>query len=72
MWAVGTDAVKVRPWAREDQMITFILLAVFAIIGITFFVVAYSANQRRRAGQSGVDAVNNQHTHPPRATPPTT
>ena len=53
-------------------MITFILLAVFAIIGIGFFVVAYGANQRKRAGQSGVDAVNNQQSHPPRATPPTT
>ena len=53
-------------------MITFILLAVFAIIGIACLVVAYSANQRKRAGQSGVDAVNNQQTRQPRATPPGT
>ena len=51
-------------------MITFILLAVFAIIGIGCVVIAYSANQRKRAGQSGVDAVNNQQTRTPRATPP--
>lgn len=53
-------------------MIVFILLAVFAIIGIAFIVVAYSANQRKRAGQSGIDSVNNQRTQHPRATPPTT
>jgi len=53
-------------------MITFILLAVFAIIGIGWVIVAYSANQRKRAGQSGVDAVNNQQTRTPRATPPGT
>ncbi len=55
-------------------MITFILLAVFAIIGIAFFVVAYSANQRKRAGQSGIDSIHyqrSQYPHP-RATPPTT
>ena len=53
-------------------MLTFILLAVFAILGIGFFLVAYSANQRKRAGQSGMDSVRNQRTHHPRATPPTT
>ena len=53
-------------------MITFILLFVFAVIGIAWLLVAYSANQRRRAGQSGVDAVNNQHIKSPRATPPET
>ncbi|HTV09794.1 MAG TPA: hypothetical protein VMD97_12195 [Candidatus Aquilonibacter sp.] len=53
-------------------MVTFILLAVFAIIGIAFFVVAYSANQRKRAGQSGIDAVQNQRQTGPRATPPGT
>lgn len=51
-------------------MITFILLAVFAILGIAFAAVAYSANQRRRAGQSGVDAARNQQVTRPRATPP--
>lgn len=51
-------------------MITFILLAVFAIIGIGWFLVAYSANQRKRAGQSGIDAVNDQQSQPRRATPP--
>jgi hypothetical protein len=57
-------------------MITFILLAVFAMIGIAFFVVAYSANQRRRAGQSGMDSIHyqrSQYPHgAPRATPPNT
>jgi hypothetical protein len=53
-------------------MITFILLAVFAIIGIAFFIVAYTANQRKRAGQSGTDAVQDQHVSGPRATPPGT
>jgi hypothetical protein len=54
-------------------MITFILLAVFAVIGITFFLVAYGANQRKRAGQSGSDAVHYQRSQYPRAraTPPT-
>jgi hypothetical protein len=51
-------------------MITFILLAVFAMIGIALAIVAYSANQRKRAGQSGVGAVNKQQTRSPRATPP--
>lgn len=51
-------------------MLTFILLAVFAVIGIAWFLVAYSANQRKRAGQSGIDAVNNQQVRRPRATPP--
>jgi hypothetical protein len=51
-------------------MLTFILLAVFAILGIAFFLVAYSANQRKRARQSGIDAVNDQQAQPPRATPP--
>lgn len=51
-------------------MITFILLAVFAIIGIAWFLVAYTSNQRRRSGQSGIDAVNNQQSRHPRATPP--
>jgi hypothetical protein len=57
---------------KEYLMLTFILLTVFAIIGIAFFLVAYGANQRKRAGQSGIDAVNNQHVKSPRATPPTT
>ena len=47
-------------------MITFILLAVFAIIGIAFFVVAYSANQRKRAGQSGTDFIHYQRSQYPR------
>jgi len=53
-------------------MITFILLAVFAIIGIAWIILAYSANQRRRAGQSGIAAVNEQQSRHPRATPPET
>lgn len=51
-------------------MITFILLAAFAIIGIALAVVAWSANERKRAGMSGIDAVNNQEVKRPRATPP--
>ena len=52
-------------------MLTFILLAVFAVIGVAWFLIAYSANQRKRAGQSGVDSVNEQQqTRHPRATPP--
>ena len=50
-------------------MITFILLAVFAIIGIAFFVVAYSANQRKRAGQSGTGFIHYQRSQYPRAMP---
>lgn len=41
-------------------MITFILIAVFAILAIVFVVVAYSSNQRKRAGQSGAAQVNAQ------------
>lgn len=53
-------------------MLTFILLAAFAVIGIAFFLVAYTSNQRKRAGQSGIDAVHNQQIKTPRATPPNT
>jgi hypothetical protein len=52
-------------------MITFILLFVFAVIGIGWAIVAYGANQRRRAGQSGIAAAREQKTPRPRATPPT-
>jgi bacteriorhodopsin len=55
---------------KEIEMITFILLAVFAIIGIAFFVVAYTANQRKRAGQSGMSEVHHQQVTRPRAVPP--
>ena len=41
-------------------MITFILLAVFAIIGIAGIIISYTANQRKRAGQSGKAEVNAQ------------
>ncbi len=34
-------------------MITFILLAAFFMIAVLFGLIAYSANQRKRAGQSG-------------------
>lgn len=54
-------------------MITFILLALFAVLGLAWWLIAYSSNQRRRAGQSGVDAVHDQQqTRRPRATPPGT
>jgi hypothetical protein len=51
-------------------MITFILLFFFAVIGITFAIVAYSAGQRRRKEQSGVATAREQQTTHPRATPP--
>jgi hypothetical protein len=51
-------------------MITFILLAVFAIIGIMLFLIAYTANQRKRAGQSGMTGVHHQQITRPRAVPP--
>ena len=51
-------------------MTTFILLTVFAMIGIAFCVVAYSANQRKRAGQSGIGSIHYQRSQYPRATPP--
>ncbi len=41
-------------------MITFILLAVFAILAIAFGILAYSSNQRKRASQSGQEVVNAQ------------
>jgi hypothetical protein len=36
-------------------MITFILLGFFFLLAILFSAVAYTANQRRRAGMRGVD-----------------
>jgi hypothetical protein len=52
-------------------MITLILLAVFAIIGIAAFLIAYTANQRKRAGQSAASEVRaQQNVERPRATPP--
>ena len=41
-------------------MITFILLAVGAIVVIAAIIISYGANQRKRAGQSGQAAVNDQ------------
>jgi preprotein translocase subunit SecG len=35
-------------------MITFILLLVFFLIAIGFAIVAYTANQRKRAGQAEI------------------
>ena len=43
-------------------MITFILLAVGAIIVVAAIAISYTANQRKRAGQSGQAAVNSQQT----------
>ncbi len=43
-------------------MITFILLAVGAIIVVAAIAISYTANQRKRAGQSGQAAVNSQHS----------
>jgi hypothetical protein len=36
-------------------MITFILLAFFFLVAILFGAVAYTSNQRPRAGMKGVD-----------------
>lgn len=52
-------------------MITFILLAIFGIIGIAFAITAYSSGQRRRRAQSGIAEANEQQdARHPRATPP--
>lgn len=34
-------------------MITFILLGVFFLIAVTFALIAYSSNNRKRAGMKG-------------------
>lgn len=34
-------------------MIVFLLVAIFAILGIVFALVAYSSNNRKRAGMKG-------------------
>ena len=64
--------MRALKWARprEYLMITFILLAVFGMIGFAFFAVAYSANQRKRAGQSGIGSIHYQRSQYPRAMPP--
>jgi hypothetical protein len=36
-------------------MIVVLLLAIFALIGLCFAGLAYSASKRRRAGQRGVN-----------------
>ena len=41
-------------------MITFILLAVGAIVVVAAILISYTANQRKRAGQSGQAAVVEQ------------
>lgn len=41
-------------------MFTFIFLAMGAIIVIAAILIAYGANQRKRAGQSGQAVVNTQ------------
>ena len=50
-------------------MITVVLLFVFAIVGVGCFLVAWGANQRRRARMGGQDAVKDQQVTRPRATP---
>ena len=48
-------------------MITFILLAVGALLVVGAVIVAYGANRRRRAGQSGqavAEAQTEQMTEP--------
>lgn len=43
-------------------MFAFLMVAVLAIIVVAAIAVAYSANQRKRAGQSGEAKVNAQHS----------
>ncbi len=48
-------------------MITFILLAVGALLVVGAIILAYAANQRKRAGQSGqatAEAQTKQMTEP--------
>ncbi len=54
-------------------MITFILLAVGAIIAVAAILVAYTANQRKRSGQSGQSeaAAQVHHTSEPTIGRPT-
>ena len=44
-------------------MITFILLAVGVIVVLAAIIISYTANQRKRAGQSGQAMVNAQKTN---------
>jgi hypothetical protein len=43
-------------------MITFILLAVFAMIAGFFALIAYTANNRKRAGMKGNNPVDAKRT----------
>ena len=44
-------------------MITFILLAIGAIVVCAAIIISYTANQRKRTGQSGQAMVNVQKTN---------
>lgn len=48
-------------------MIVFMLLAIFALLAILFAAVAWGANNRRRAGQKGVDPRAMAHARPTRS-----
>jgi hypothetical protein len=39
-------------------MITFILIAMFAMLGVSFAALVYAANSRSRAGQRGIHRVD--------------
>ena len=50
-------------------MITFILLAFFFLLAILFGAVAYTANQRPRAGMKGVNPALTDRRRQGRTTP---
>ena len=47
---------------KQKRMLTFILLGAGAIVILAAVFIAYGANQRKRAGQSGQASVNTQQT----------
>ncbi|HVG27665.1 MAG TPA: hypothetical protein VM865_08680 [Acidobacteriaceae bacterium] len=51
-------------------MVAIMLLGILVVAGVALALVAYSSNQRKRAGQSGEDAVRDQQVKTPRADPP--
>jgi hypothetical protein len=50
-------------------MITFILLGVFFMLAVFFGFIAYTSNNRKRAGKSGVAAKGTNDPKQARATP---
>jgi hypothetical protein len=50
-------------------MITFILLGVFFMLAVLFGIVAYTSNNRKRSGQSGIAPQRSTEGKQGRATP---